>query len=321
MSKIGGKYTARELLSLAEQQSKPLIENFIYDMDHIMLVGKEKANKSTLALQICCHLSSGEPLFGQYNVPEAIDCVYIQAEGKLTNTGKNLANMTKVIPIDLDKLLFLYYPAIHLNTEEGLKKIKSDIDSWKKPRLIVIDPLYQSMGGKIEEQQASSLMTANLRHLSEYYQCAILLLHHSHRPKRKETGDVIEEGDDAVFGSFVWKAFPDTVLLINKVKGHATHRRLSCETQRMGNVVTELDLVLIEPEPFYLQIKEGHPIDHLVFGNINVDSFTIDQMVERLGKTRGHVANALWRLQHQEKIEIANTGHKPILWRKKINVT
>src|SRR3990167_8740281 len=159
MSKLSGRYTAEELLTTKFSGSNPLIENFLYERDNILLVGKEKANKSTLALQICCHLTSAEPFLGEYEIPRAIDCAYIQAEGKLASTQSNLKNMTKVIPIDKSKLLFLYYPAIPLNKPEGLAQIKSDIESWRKPELLVVDPLYQSMTGDISHQPDSTAMS------------------------------------------------------------------------------------------------------------------------------------------------------------------
>lgn len=317
MSKaIVGSYTFEELVNLESNQTEPLIENFLYDMDHILLVGKEKANKSTLALQICCHLTAAEPLFGQFNVPRAHDVVYIQAEGKRESTKQNIINMTKVIPCDKTKARLLYYPAIQMNRMAGLKQIMDDIDAWRRPSVIVVDPLYQSMAGKIEEQESSSLMTAALRQLSDRYQAAIVLIHHSHRAKRGENGQIIEEGDDSVFGSFVWKAFADTVLLIQKVKGNPHFRKLSCDTQRMGNVVPELSLQLIEPTPFYLKLRDTdthQPVDEVVIGAMKQDS-TIDQLVALTSKSRRHVTEALWRLKESGRVVVKNEGQKPIIW-------
>lgn len=314
MSKLSGKYTAEELLTTELTGSKPLIEGFIYERDNILLVGKEKANKSTFALQMCCHLTSGEPFLGEYEIPRAIDCAYIQAEGKLASTKSNLSNMTKVIPIEKSKLLFLYYPSIPLNKDEGYNTIIADLDSWRKPELIVVDPLYQSMQGDMSSPIDSSNMTANLRKMSEHYNCSILLVHHAHRAKKDKEGQIMEEGDDSVFGSFVWKAFPDTVMLIEKVRGSKLQRKYSCGTQRMGNVVEELQLDLVEPSPFYLKIKEGQPIDALVIGNLPPPGiiFTIQDMVFKTGKHRRHVSESLYRLIHQSKVRIFNDKIKPI---------
>lgn len=318
MTRSPGGITFQDLLNEPDEQSAPLIENLIYDRDNVMLIGKEKANKSTLALQMVCNLTSGEPLFGQFNVPNAVDCVYLQAEGKRDNTKRNLRNMMKVVPCDPSKAKLLYYPSIQMNKPDGLNRVIAEIDNWRKPKLIVIDPLYQSMAGKIEEQEASSTMTANIRLLADRYECAILLLHHAHRPRRNDSGEVIDEGDDSVFGSFVWKAFPDTVLLISKVQGHKLHRRLSCGTQRMGNVMPELELTLIEPEPFYLKIRDDEkPIDDLVYKSLTELS-TIDTLVLNTGKSRRHVTEALWRLTHHNKARILNPGQKPILWARSL---
>lgn len=317
MSKLSGKYTAEELLTSDLVGSNPLIDQFIFERDNVLLVGKEKANKSTFALQMCCHLTSAEPLFGEYEVPRPINCVYIQAEGKLASTKSNLLNMTRVIPMDKSKLLFLYYPSIPLNQSEGYNRIVSDIDSWKKPELIVIDPLYQSMTGDISSQPDSTAMTSNLRKLSEYYECSILLVHHAHRIRKDKEGNIVDEGDDSLFGSFVWKAFPDAVMLIEKVKGHKTMRKYSCSTQRMGNVVESLDLNLIEPSPFYLQIKDGQPIDHLIEGNLTPNKpFTIQEMSDLTGRHRRHISEALYRLMACGKVVQITQNIKPILFQK-----
>ena len=316
MSKLSGRYTAEELLKAELSGSKPLIEGLLFERDNILLVGKEKSNKSTLALQMCCSLTSAEPLFGEYEVPSAVDCVYIQAEGKLASTQSNLRNMTKVIPIDAPKLLFLYYPAIPINRRDGFGQIVSDIDSWRRPDLIIIDPLYQALAGDLSSQPDSSAMTGNLRELSERYKSAIMLVHHAHRPRKDKEGDIIDEGDESVFGSFVWKAFPDTVWLIEKVKGHKNHRHFSCGTQRMGNVVEDIDLLLVEPEPFYLQIRGDQPIDSLIESKLNGEKFTIAQMALKVDKDRKYVSEALYRLIHLKKVQVVSTNTKPILFQK-----
>ena len=317
MSKLSGRYTLEELIVKELEGGKPLIENMLYERDNNLTVGMEKTNKSTFWLQACCALTSGEPFLNEFDIPRAIDCVILQAEGKLASTKQNAIRMKNVIPCDKSKLSILYYPNIPLNTIEGLSQIKSDIDAWRRPELIVIDPLYQSMQGDISSQQDSSSMTANLRDLSEYYHTAIVLIHHAHRPRRSESGQLMDEGDDSVFGSFVWKACPDSVFLIERVRGHRNNRKFSCNTQRMGNVVEQLDLVLIEPEPFYLQIREGQPLDSIIESKMGYASFTILDMISMTsGRSRQHISNSLARLIHAKKVKILNVGKKPIIYQK-----
>lgn len=317
MSRYVGRYTATELLSTEFKGTNPLIQNLIYERDNVLLVGKEKANKSTLALQFCCHLTSNqEPFLGEHEIPKSVDVVYLQAEGKIAQTKSNLANMTRVIPFNSEKLLFLYYPSIPLNTEVGIKTVMTEIDSWRKPELIVIDPLYQTMIGKIEDQESSSKMTASLRQLSEHYQCAILLLHHAHRARRDENNNIVEEGDDSIFGSFVWKAFPESVLLIEKVRGNKLYRRLSCNTQRMGNVIEEIDLQLIEPSPFYLDVRGTPPCVDLVYHNLN-NQTSMKDLNMATGKSRQTITSALNILIGQNRAVRINPGDNPALWSKR----
>lgn len=319
MSKLAGRYTLAELLLKDLSGGKPLIDQMLYERDNILMVGREKSNKSTFWLQACCALTSGEPFLGEYDVPRPIDCAFIQAEGKLSSTRQNAERMTKVIPCDQSKLSILYYPSIPLNTDVGFVQIKNDLDSWRRPELIVIDPLYQSMAGDLTSQLDSSAMTANLRLLSEYYQCAIVLIHHAHRPRLDDKGTMLNEGDNAIFGSFVWKAWPDSVFLIEKVQGHKNYRRFSCDTQRMGNVVDKIDLLLVEPEPYYLQIKEGQPIDAMVRANLNGEPFTIKDLIHRTGKSRQHLHNSVQRLMHLNEIAVIDPTTKPLVYRKLVH--
>lgn len=312
MSKFFGAWTGDQLLSADFLGGKPLIDQFLYEHDNVILVGREKTNKSTLALQMMCHLTSGEPLFGEYEIPHPIYCVYLQTEGKIAGTRANFENMRKVIPNDPSRMLFCYHHAIPLDRKEGLDILVKEIDDWgNKPSVLFIDPLYQSMTGDLTDQQDSSAMTSSLRFLQGRYECSIFLIHHGHRFVRLKTGEIIDEGDESLFGSFVWKAFPDTVLLIEKVKGYSKYRKLSCETQRMGNVVESLDLLLVEPSPFYLQIREGKPVDELVLANINCDPVTVKDVVKLTGKSASYVQNSIYRLINIDKIKCLNPTSCP----------
>ena len=317
MSKLVGRYTLEELHLKELDGSRPLIENLLYERDSVLMVGKEKSNKTTFWLQACCALTSGEPFLGQYDVSRPVDCVYLQAEGKLASTKQCTERMTSVIPCNKTKLSILYYPSIPLSKEDGLAQVKLDIDGWRRPELIVIDPLYQCMTGDISSQADSSAMTASLRNLSEYYECSIVLIHHAHRPKRTESGVIMEEGDDSIFGSFVWKAWPDSVMLIEKVQGNKLYRKFSCNTQRMGNIIESIDMVLVEPNPFYLQLRGGQQVDQIILGIMNSEPLSITQLSTATGRDRHLISEALQRLIYQQKVVCVNSGKKPLLFLKK----
>ena len=311
MSKLTGRYLARDLVTADLKGSSPLIENLLFERDNTILLGKEKSSKSILALQMACALSSGCPFLNSFNVPKPVDVVYLQAEGKLSGTRDNLLNMSRIVDVDLDRLMFLYYPSIPLDTKIGYTEIVSQINSWKRPEVIIIDPLYMAMSGDLKDDVASRRMVENMRMLSETYQATLVLVHHAHRPVRRE-GVTINEGDDAIFGSFVWKAFPDNLIMLEKVQGHKNNRRLSCSTQRTGAIHEASELVLIEPTPLYFELRgDGLPIDDLVLGNLDTEPMTVKMLSEKIKRTYHYVFNSLYRLQNQRKVVRLNPGKNP----------
>ena len=142
------------------------------------------------------------------------------------------------------------------------------------------------------------------------------MLHHAHRARRDENNNIVEEGDDSIFGSFVWKAFPESVLLIEKVRGNKLYRRLSCNTQRMGNVIEEIDLQLIEPSPFYLDVRGTPPCVDLVYHNLN-NQTSMKDLNMATGKSRQTITSALNILIGQNRAVRINPGDNPALWSKR----
>lgn len=270
MSKLSGKYPGESFLDLEIKGSDPLIEEVLFERDNSILLGREKAGKSIMALQMMCHLTSGEPFLGRYRIPKQINVAYVQGEGKLANTQANLKNMTRSIHMDKTRFCLFYYPSLALDTDEGLMELRLQIESWKKPDLIILDPLYMLMQGDLLSSTDAKRFVANLRELSEHFQSTNLLVHHGHRPKRNQDGSILNEGDDSIFGSFVWKAYPDHILNLERVTGNKFQRRLSCDTQRMGNLIDSIDIVFIEPTPLYFELKgDLRPSDTVVHAHLD----------------------------------------------------
>jgi len=315
VSKLSGKYLASELLTIDLKGSEALIDQILFERDNTILLGKEKAGKSIFSMQMACSLTSGSPLLNEYKVKAPCDVVYIQAEGKLSGTRDNLKNMTKVIDCDFSKLLYLYYPSIPLDTEQGYNEIIAQISSWRRPEVIFIDPLYMSMSGDMKDDVASKKMVENLRMLSEIYQATIVVVHHAHRPIRMKDHSIVDEGDDSIFGSFVWKAYPDNIILIQKVTGNKYQRKISCSTQRSGKTIEGIDIMFIEPTPLYFKIKDdSRPIDDLVLANTTKEGCNAEDIRKTIDKSYKHTLDAYHRLQTAGKVARLNPHKNPAIF-------
>ena len=262
MSKLSGFYPGDDFLKREFQKTGPIIESVLYEKDNIIILGREKTGKSILSMQMMCHLTTQEPFLGKYEVKRPCNVAYIQGEGKVEETQQRLRNMHKAIDLVESRYGIFYYPSLPVDTQEGLSILQNAIDFWKKPDVIFLDPLYMMMQGDLIDNKEARRMVSHLRILSEYYQATIVVIHHGHRPFRNETGDYVHEGDDSIFGSFVWKAYPDHILNLERVKNGKFYRKLSCDTHRSGNIIESLDLTFVQPDPLFFEIRgDGRPVD------------------------------------------------------------
>jgi len=303
MATLQGSYTLTQLLNTEVKGNDPIIDGLLWERDTTILLAKEKVGKSIFGQFLALHLIAGEDFLGELKIPNKSNVIYCQAEGKLAQTKQNFERMLKIIPnADTDRLLLLYYPSIAMNIEQEFQQVKQQIKEWNPPEakntIFIGDSLYMMMRGDMKDDESSKGFIENMRKLGEEFQLTYLIMHHAHRDIRnKETGDLINEGDNALFGSFVWKAFPDHILLLKRMRDK--HLKMTCDTQRTGGVVSELDIVLLEPDPLYFALKEtSKPNDDICMNVLKVKGewMTADEvmMEARLGKTT--VYNSLNRL-------------------------
>ena len=265
MSVRTGLYPGEQFVSLQLSEAPALVDNLLWEGDHTLLVGKEKSGKSLLCLQLLSALSCGADMFGLLSVPKPVPVIYCQGEGKLADTSQNHARMRQVLDCTPKNFAIFYFPSLALDTEEGLKELFTCLDSWQKPTVLILDPLYMFMRGDLIDNADARRMVAHLRHLSEHYKpLTLLITHHAHRPLKNQRGQVIDEGDDSLFGSFVWKAFPDNVYLFQRLSNDLKdkRRRFSCDTQRMAKAVSNVNLYLEDQQSLYYRVDERHPGSH-----------------------------------------------------------
>ena len=318
MSLPSGLYSGQDFLSQDFPTSSVIVENFLWQGDHNLLIGKEKSGKSLLGLQLLCALTSGEPLFGLLHVPEPKTVLYCQGEGKLPDTRHNLDRMLSVLPCDRSRFAIAYFPALPLDTEEGFALLCQHIDAWGKPDVLILDPLYMFMRGDLIENEDARRMVANLRRLGmKYSGLTLLIFHHAHRPIRKE-GRILEEGDDSLFGSFVWKAYPDNVYLLEKLTKAISdkRRRLACDTQRMAQVIPSVNLLLEDSNALYYRLAEEKPGVHAklleAFHSLNGLPQSLRWFVDQSGYTQPAVWHSL--NHYVEAGQAYRTDERPNQW-------
>ncbi len=312
---MGDIVSAKDFLSQDENPTSVLVDRLLWERDNVILVGSEKVGKSILALQLAFALTSKQPFLGEYPVSRECSVLYVQAEGKKGDTRDRIRSMMQVNDVNLDKLFIAYYPSLGLNTMAGLDVLVENIEEiGVKPEVIILDPLYQLMRGSLSDEEDARAMTANLRKLGELYNATIVLTHHTHKPIRTKEGDLIEEGDDAVFGSFVWKAWADHTLLFRMT--HGKMRVLSCSTQRSGRVLDKDELTLTDKPylAFDRRADAGAPFEQLVkrtLDSVGEKGATREQLIELTGLSLTSVEKSLRKMIQVGEAR-KDQSHRPV---------
>lgn len=305
----------RELTSIDTVEDQYLVEGFLWERDHIVILAKEKVGKSILSMQMACAMSSGKPFLGEYGVFEPMEVAYISTEGKQHQLIERFKSMLGTVEAGMDRLHVLSTHSVALDTNDGLQLIEELLDKQNlHPKVIFLDPLYMSMQGDLSDNRASRDMSRNIRKLGEKYEAAIILVHHEHRQKRAEDGAVIEEGDNAIMGSFVWKAFPDHVIHLRKLPDNT--RLISCSTQRDTRVVQDMKLELVSV-PLHYKIL-GNPdkpvsVDQILESITKNGPINTKELTLATGLALPTIKRGLAYLQRPNvnKIKRENPGHRP----------
>lgn len=275
--------TGEDILNFPAQPNDYLIEKFIWKGNIVFLVGAEKACKSIFNSQLAMALTTGGNFLGTFDVARPLKVLYVQAEGDMSETKDRFIRATAhnglqwnpenwrhfypsslCLDLDLDK--------DNMPIPGGYTDFITRIDqSMFIPDLIAIDPLYMAMEGDLIDNKASRQFCRNMRRLKERYQCSIIIAHHEHRAITDKFHNKIEEGDNAIFGSSMWKNFASHVFRISMTNERGNpiaperendngvkYRKITCTTQRNNSVIKKIVLKLNQ-DPLMFEI-----LDHKV---------------------------------------------------------
>ena len=292
-----GIFWGKDVLKVAPHKREPIIEHLLWEGDTVFIIGREKVGKSIFALQMACSLTSGEDFLDTFKIKREHHIVYVQTEGKRYETQERLDNMIYGIRCDLNNFTHIFLPNIALDTTQGIDDLENMLsDNGRKPDVVFIDPLYMSMMGDMKDAKAARAWIGNVRKLVGKYNAALVITHHAHRQKRAKDGSIINDGDEAVYGSFIWKAFADHMFMMNR--GDKVYT-LSCDTQRSAKVVNKISFVLHHPRPllFTIEDQEANTKSIMVYKYIQIEkSIDADSLMHKLNLPRATLYRALRRL-------------------------
>ncbi len=312
-----GDYTGEQFFKLKLEKRKFLIENILKEKDSMILVGDEKSGKSLFIFQLICSLTSQCPFLDEYDVLKPCKVTYIQLEGELEDSQDRFNRMIKSLDFDNNLFQIIYSKPVNLSNPLEMQDIKERILRFHKPDVVIIDPIYFAFPGDLSDNVAVRAFTGRIREFKDSIDCAILLVHHTHKIRLDKIGRIIKEGDEAIFGSKFFKAWADSIFLLvyDKIKNI---RILKCQTQRSGDILSTIALKLIEPAPLYFEKTEKNPSKTGIIMNLlgkaeHKDGLNPDSIMKFTNLKRNTFYNSIKEPLATGQLE--KIGGKPVIYK------
>lgn len=321
-----GFYTGKQLLEMKLKKRDWIIKNLIRYKDSVILVGDAKAGKTLLKQQLICSLTSGHPFLDKYDIVNPCKVIDIQLEGELEDTQDRFKRMISTIDFNPEMYHILFDAPLELNTLQQtfklIKKIGNQCNG-KPPDLIFIDPVYFAFKGSLSDDLLVRLFLGNIRIIKETFDCTMVLVHHTHKIRINwQTGELIDEGDEAMFGSKFFRAFPDHILMLVYDKKNDL-RVLTCSTQRSGEITDRTQLKLIQPEPLYFKEVDEQPTREDVIlewlrkaKEKDINGFTYEDIEQNTDLSKGTIYSSLKILVSKKLVIKSNS--RPVRYSLKV---
>lgn len=243
----------------------PIIDHILYERDVICISSAPGVGKSVLALQLMANLTTGSPFMDTYNIPYAMDVLYVQTEGDRAETLERIQMMQYGVKINHNKWAHLNLAGTSLNVKDTFKEIEKQIASAGMYfGVIIIDPLYTTVKGTLNSDEVATDWIRNIRELKANYGCAVIVLHHDGKEIYHE-GVPVDRGSNVTFGSVFWQAFYNHNFKLKRKKDTWT---LECGKQRSGKIVDKIDMVMMSPKPLmYTMVTDETDSTRLILRN------------------------------------------------------
>jgi hypothetical protein len=300
-AKNGDQFALRPLAELLAKPDTPV--EYIWDGRLVagtvsLLVSKPKVGKSTFARNLCLAVSRGEPFLGLET--QQGECIYLALEERWEEIRNDFAAMGA----DGTEQILIHAAAAPAEGMFALVKLVRE----RKPRLVVIDPLFRI--ARIKDERAYAETYAALGPLIDVARetgTHLMLLHHSGKGMK---ADAI----DAPLGSTALGGAVYTLVVLKRGENYRT-------IQTVQRVPTDLPETVLVFDMKTRQLSLGADKSQADIDSIAADMIEYLQTVEPDEKTESEINDhvegktspkrkALRSLVEQGKITRKGTGKK-----------
>ena len=319
-------YEGSNIFSLSENKSEPLIEGVLYENDVAMIVAPPKTSKTVFSMQMSCSLSSGTPFLNYFDVPQPVRVLYIATEMKDDELKDRYIRTANFVPTNPENLILVCTKGtlFKFNTKYGRQCINNLVEKYKDnpPKVIFIDSVYRAFYGSLIKDDVVNAFLMEVDRLAAEFDAAVVLVHHMKKPSKDEKNREILQTDSDTYGSAFLLGSVDHLIRIETIrKEDAKYDRfVRCDTQRSGNIMTDIRIRLCQPDPLYFHIIGNNEVekrDILQVLKSQTDLVDMEELMKksRIGRTK--LYQVLKELQNEGLIDKVTKKRKKLYGTKK----
>lgn len=158
----------------------PLIDALLEQESKAMLYGPSGSGKSSMAIDLACHIALGHRWHGRYVQRGAV--VYIAAEA-YQSVVRRVSGFKIHHGVRVPLPLITAPPAVLADDKLDELVDRALFEGWLPPVLVIIDTLAAAFPGD-EGAEHFTTVAASLDRIREAFHCAVLLVHHSGKQHR-----------------------------------------------------------------------------------------------------------------------------------------
>jgi len=226
--------------------------------------------------------------------------------------------MIKCLDFDPKMFQINFSAPLSLDNRATIELLTNRIVSYHTPDIIILDPVYFALDGDLSDNKAVRSFLGSIHIIKQMFNCAILWVHHTHKIKLGKHNIVIDEGDEATFGSKFFKAYPDHTILFSYDKRREL-RTLTCNTQRSGDIMTNIKLNLVQPDPLYFEETDKIPTkEDVLYRKLpphSHEGYDISQIVQATELAESTCYATLRELQASGMI-VKDAGKRPTKYKR-----
>ncbi|KKM82282.1 hypothetical protein LCGC14_1321130 [marine sediment metagenome] len=207
----------------------------LYESTKMIVYGRYKSLKSMLALDLAFSMVTGNDWLGFKTDDKGSSVLYLQLEisyplfrSRLSKTWSWRKQYSEI----LKPLTFWTHHFLKLDQADGIRLLDHYLEQYH-PDILILDPLYKVVSGNLLTVLDMQRIVDALDTMISKHQVSVILISHT----RKGVMDMGEWGSDDLIGSFVFSAWADTVLKVERRGGD----RLALKFDVVRHAEEELD--------------------------------------------------------------------------------